>query len=299
MKNQRDAFVRTDLALETTQGRSGKIDGVIIKEENFYSGDVVVTSVRIENEEGKAALGKPIGSYVTVAFPSLWLCDDAVSSCVQERVSSELADMIGRKCKRKPEKYFVAGLGNSSMTADSVGCECVGRINVTRHIKIASPELFSRLGRCEVSALCPGVLAQTGIESAQLLRCAIEKISPDVVIAVDSLAARSPERLARTIQLSDTGICPGSGVGNRRMELSEKTLGVPVIALGVPTVVDSSTLISDALAKAGMGEPTPELRRVLEEGRSFFVTLKEADAAFSHLSKILAAAIDDATRRGL
>ena len=186
---------------------------------------------------------------------------------------------------------LVAGLGNLDITADSVGPLTAKKITVTRHLRNMAPQIYEDLGVCEISAFLPGVLGQTGIETLELIRGAVENSEPDIVIAVDALAARSCERLATTVQLSDSGINPGSGIGNLRKAISYETLGVPVISLGVPTVVDSSTLVYEALMKAGIDDVGEDLRSVLENGKSFFVTPKESDVISDGISTILAESI--------
>ena len=193
-------------------------------------------------------------------------------------------------CGEIPERILIAGLGNRHITADALGDEVVGMITVTRHVK-ANRELFGLLGGREISAIAPGVLGETGIETAKLVAGAVRAAKPQIVVAVDALAARSTDRLATTVQLGSSGISPGSGIGGRRLAINEETLGVPVIALGVPTVVDSSTLVTDALEKAGMTGITEELRHVLESGRSFFVTPKETDTIIKELAELSARAI--------
>lgn len=299
-------FVRTDLAIETSRAGEGEIKGVAFEEEESESSLVVTSRVEVINEDGERALTRERGNYVTISFPPLWQFEndenenenengEKIVREVEDALTRELSAMVARLVPDGERRFFVAGLGNRTMTADSVGASCASRISVTRHAKFLSPEIFDSLGRCEVSALCPGVLSQTGIESSELVSCAVARSGANIVIAVDALAARSPDRLGCTIQLSDTGICPGSGVGNSRAELSVRTVGVPVIALGVPTVVDSSTLVADVLEKAGMTELDDSIIRVLERGRSFFVTLKDADSAFDCLSSVLARSIDSVT----
>ena len=166
------------------------------------------------------------------------------------------------------------------------------KITVTRHVKSLDPALFRELGRRTVAAMAPGVLGDTGMESAEMVRAVVKELKPCALLAVDALAARSVSRLATTIQLCDTGISPGAGVGNDRPALNREYMGVPVIALGVPMVVDSSTLVTDMLEMAGV-DPLPEgLEPVLKNGRSFFVSLKEADAALEALTDLLAEGID-------
>ena len=185
----------------------------------------------------------------------------------------------------------VVGLGNRELTADALGPLVASRLTATRHLRREEDELYRSLKCCLLSSVTPGVLGQTGIETLELLRGTVGSVSPDLVIAVDALAARSGDRLASTVQISDTGICPGSGVGNHRAELSKKTLGVPVISLGIPTVIYSSTLVWDALREAGIEEAGESLHRILENRRSFFVTPKDCDCIVEAGARILSRAI--------
>ena len=167
-------------------------------------------------------------------------------------------------------------------------------LTVTRHLKELDQSLFDDLGMCCLSALAPGVLGKTGIESSELIRSAVERISPNAIIVIDALAACTVERLATTIQLSDTGIDPGAGIGNLRTKISKESLGIPVIAIGIPTVVDSSTLISDALLRANISELDGETLDRLENSRSFYVTPKETDLITECSAKLIADAVNKA-----
>ena len=195
---------------------------------------------------------------------------------------------------RKPDpdfSVFVTGLGNAELTADALGPDTVSKLTATRHLREHELPLYREIGCSALSAFAPGVLGQTGIETLELLRGAVRSVKPDLVVAVDALAARSCKRLASTVQLSDAGIVPGSGVGNHRTAITADTLGVPVIALGVPMVVDSSTLVYDALQEAHIDDISDSLREVLENGRSFFVSPKESDVITRQVSELLARAI--------
>ena len=177
-------------------------------------------------------------------------------------LAGELSRMAAEMLGKEPDsstRVLVVGLGNAHMTPDAIGPGTVRRLTVTRHLKSYDESLYRALGCCELAALSPGVLGQTGVESGELVKCAADRLAPHLLVAVDALAARSCERLASTVQLSDGGISPGAGIGNRRMAINRETVGCPVMALGVPTVVDSSTLVWDALEKAGMtGEALPD-----------------------------------------
>jgi spore protease len=182
------------------------------------------------------------------------------------------------------------------MTPDAIGPHTVDRLTVTRHLKGYDPALFGALGCCELSAISPGVMGQTGMESGEILRAAVELTGAELLVVVDALAARSCERLASTIQLSGAGIAPGAGIGNHRMAITRETMGCPVLGMGVPTVVDSSTLVYDALERAGVAvDDLPrELTRVLETGRSFIVTPRDCDAMTELTCRLLAMGLNRA-----
>ena len=290
-------YSRSDLACESGRiknGGDGLRDGVY--REDTAEG-CTVSRLHIKDEECRAILGKPMGHYVTVSCGKIWLMSAEETAALSALVAKEIRKMCADLCGKRVDREFrvlVAGLGNSDITPDAIGPCSVRRLNVTRHLKTIDEGLYDTVGRCEISAVFPGVLGQTGIETVELIRGAVENASPDVVLAIDALAARSCERLAATVQLSDNGINPGSGIGNNRKAICHDTVGVPVIALGVPTVVNSATLVYDALRQAGIEEIRPELRSVLEDGRSFFVSPKESDVITDRISDLIADAVDAA-----
>ena len=287
-----DISSRTDLAVESFPGGKGLPREAEYSAEN--TGSFTIERMKLSKESGKA-FGKPAGNYTTISFGKISELSDPEFSSLGGLISSELALYTKRAAGKSPGKelgILVAGLGNSGMTPDAVGPGTVARLNATSHLKKADPELFGRLGCSRLSAVAPGVLGQTGIETSELVRGAVESVHPDVVIAIDALAAGSCGRLFSTVQLSDSGIFPGSGIGNRRSELSLSSLGVPVIALGVPTVVDSSTLVLDALERAGFHDIPENLTSVLESGKSYFVAPKECDMLIKSLCRLFASAIN-------
>lgn len=280
-----NSYKRTDLAAELDLGdREG-----INESEEIIKG-FKVSGIDIVTDMAAKRLSKPKGRYLTIDVGKLWLAPDDRLEAAAEVIASKLSALAEELVGHRPESVLVVGLGNRRITADALGDETCGLLTVTRHIK-SHRELYELLGGRELSALTPGVLGQTGIESAELVAAACERVKPEIVIAIDSLCARSTDRLATTVQLGSTGISPGSGIGNRRLAINAETLKVPVIALGIPTVVDSSTLVIDALEKAGIDEPCDKLREVLENGRSFFVTPKETDTIIRELSRLCADAI--------
>ena len=286
-------FARSDLAAECGAGTEG--EGVRVS--RAEAGGCEILRVQIKSEEAAARIRKPQGRYVTVECGNIRMLDEVESERVSCALAVEIREMAERMCGRRVGQGFsvlVAGLGNAEITPDAVGPETVRRLSVTRHLRRFDTALFSTLGLCEIAALTPGVLGQTGLETVELVQGAARSAQPDLVIAVDALAARSTDRLAAPVQLSDTGIHPGSGIGNARRALNRETVGVPVMAIGVPTVVDSATLAADLLARAGHTEPDEALRAELENGRSFFVAPKEIDLLVSAVGVLLAAALEKA-----
>ena len=282
-------FIRTDLASEAKEAANiENIRGISYCEKDVFG--VAVSDMKITSEEGSSIIGKPVGRYITVECKKSWLLSDEE----KENVISALTDYITELVPKGNKTVLVVGLGNRDITPDSLGPRTVDGLIVTRHVKEYDPKLFDSIGQEEIAAIAPGVVGQTGIETLELIRGAVERVKPDVVIAVDALAARSVDRLGSTLQLSDTGISPGSGIGNRRREINRTSIGVPVIAIGVPTVVDSSTLVYDALSKAGIEDIDSSLKSVLENGRSFFVSLKESDVALAESAALISSALNRA-----
>ena len=249
----RNYSVRTDLALEERErfeADNVEIQGVVLEEEYDEEKEIRVTRVEIRTENGAKAMGKPAGCYLTLETPNLALPDEAMQQDIADRLSGYIRELIRRNTGRneKDLSVLVAGLGNRAVTPDALGPYVAGHLNVTRHIikeygKYAMGEDHVNV----VSAIVPGVMGQTGMESTEIVRGIVNETHPDLVIAIDALAARSCRRLNRTVQIADTGIHPGSGVGNHRCGLTEKTLGVPVIGIGVPTVVDAATIVNDTM----------------------------------------------------
>lgn len=286
-------YSRSDLACESGVGRLRETAGIQYREEHEKS--CRLERMRVLTADCAERLGKPQGTYVTVHCRPIWRLDGEE----REEVSAVLAREIRRLCypgEGISERFgvLVAGLGNAEITADAIGPRTVHRLTVTRHLHEYDKRIFRLLGRCQLSALAPGVLGQTGMEAVDLIRGAVQAVRPDVVLAIDALAARSTERLAATVQLSDTGISPGSGIGNRRRAIDRESVGVRVISLGIPTVVDSATLIYDALQKAGIGQVDGKLRGVLENHRRFFVSPKESDLITAQTAALLVDAIEQA-----
>ena len=283
-------YVNSDLAVE--KKGCWKTGGSCYSEEE---GDgYTVCRLNVESDDDCQRYGREKGHYVTVFCDKIWLMDNEMLDTMAYTVSHEIEKMLFCLCGKpvSEQKILVVGLGNPDMTSDAIGPFTVRQMMVTRHLGSLYKKIFGSKRVTNVSALAPGVLSQTGIETVEIIKSALVSVEPDAVIAVDALAARSCERLGSTVQLFDNGISPGSGVGNTRKAIDKKSLGIPVIALGIPTVVDSSTLVYDALSKAGVESVSDELHKVLTEGRGFFVSPKESDAIAKSASELLATALD-------
>ena len=238
--------VRTDLALEARERFEEDVEvrGVALEEVYDEQRDIRVTVVRIQTENGAKAMGKPVGTYITLEAPRLSDPDEDY----HREVSGKLAGYLQKLLDVREEKsILVVGLGNREVTPDALGPEAVSQLRITRHVvREYGKAAFGRDRVHRISAIVPGVMAQTGMETLEVVRGIVAETKPDQLVVIDALAARSSRRLNRTIQLSDAGIQPGSGVGNHRNSLSKETVGVPVLAIGVPTVVDAATIVYDA-----------------------------------------------------
>lgn len=245
--------IRTDLALEEKERFESdqvEVQGVVLEEEYDKEREIRVTTVRIETENGAKTMGKPVGTYLTIEAPNLSSPDEGIHREVSEELAKYLIEVMKKIIpeSEQDKEVLVIGLGNRQATPDALGPYVTDNLNVTRHIvkeygKYAAPEEMN----CVVSAIVPGVMAQTGMETAEIIKGVVRETKPDLLIVIDALAARNSRRLNRTIQIADTGINPGSGVGNYRNAITKETIGVPVIAIGVPTVVDAVTIVSDTM----------------------------------------------------
>jgi len=311
--------IRTDLAIELREnictGQDEEISGVemLVEEDELFG--VTVTWVKVTNEAGASAIGKPIGNYVTLE-----------SQCMKENdpeAHEEIVKILARKLghlHKLPQDavILVIGLGNRQVTPDALGPKVCEKLLVTRHLEGAVPlDIEGELrGVC---ALAPGVMGITGIETAEIVKGVTQRVKPDLIIAIDALAARRTSRINATIQISDTGINPGAGMGNKRVSINESTMGVPVIAIGVPTVVDAATLVNDAMDNmlGAIAEAAPEggpfyemlanmqetdryglITEILSPG-NMFVTPKEVDAVIVRLAKIIADTLNIALHPGI
>lgn len=291
--------VRTDLALEQRERFVSdriEIPGVAVEETYDDMCEVRVTTVRIETENGAAVMGKPVGNYITLEAPKMAEADESY----HREISGKLMEVLERCLPEKEDgqSILIIGLGNRNVTPDALGPLVVEHLDITRHLvkeygKYALDGEADRL----VSAVVPGVMGQTGMETVEIVRGIVEETEPDFVIAIDALAARSVRRLNRTIQIADTGIAPGSGVGNHRNAITEETVGVPVIAIGVPTVVDAATIVGDSIEEyvakcrdEGMRENKEHLIPPYLYG--MFVTPKDIDETMERTSYTISEALN-------
>lgn len=277
---------RTDLALEAHElwhgaARDGAMSGVETAEHDARG--YTATVVEVRSAAAAHALGKPTGTYVTLDLRPYWEHAEDAFERAAEAVGAELRALIG---EAELKTALVVGLGNAAMTPDAVGPQTAEHVLVTRHLM--RDAAFSSL--TAVSVLTPGVLGRTGMEAAETVRGAVRTVRPDVLIVVDALASRSLARVCTTVQLSDTGLVPGSGVGNRRRALNRSSLGIPVIAVGVPTVVDAATLALDILEEAGAELLEPSALHA--HGTGVMVTPRDIDAQIRELSRVVGYGID-------
>ncbi|MCG8540574.1 MAG: GPR endopeptidase [Clostridia bacterium] len=312
--------VRTDLAVETRElykeNKQQEIPGVEVEKDQMEN-EIEVTRVKIIDEQGSQLMGRAKGSYITVEARGLKNADADLKDSVSKVLAKELARLLPGK---KSINSLVVGLGNWNVTPDALGPHVISKILVTRH-------LFKMYNKTEdstmssVSAFSPGVMGTTGIETSDIIKGVVEKSKPDLVLAIDALASRKMERVSTTIQISTTGISPGSGVGNSRKQLDEKTLGIPVVAIGVPTVVDAATMTNDTIGMVVKAlkshsekdsqffklldnmkeeEKYELIKEVLEPyGANVIVTTKGIDKIITDISQIIANGINIALHPGI
>ena len=311
--------VRTDLVLEAREiykenhKDEGDIDGIEVIEETEKN--IKVTTVKVKNEDGAKKIGKPKGNYITIDIPDFTAYDGET----MDRVSQVVSEVLGRLIKNDTEKTaLIVGLGNWQVTPDALGPKVTEKIMVTRHLQTVMPEAIDDSVR-PVCSIVPGVLGVTGIETVEIIKGVVEKIKPDLVICIDALAARRVQRVNTTIQIGDTGISPGAGVGNNRKQINEENLGVKVIAIGVPTVVDAITIANDTIdlvvdsliSNSSSGNDFYKMLKSLDKNEKenlikevmssktntdMIVTPKDIDLVINSLSKIIANGINMAVQ---
>lgn len=297
--------IRTDLAIELREDieEEGRLDGIDINTDIKEDGTIKVTTIRVTNDRGADMLGKPVGSYITIESSSLNEFDEGIHEPLCSELMHHLKRLLGES-----RNILVAGLGNRAVTPDSIGPLVVDNLFITRHLEIEKIKLDGEV-EYSLSAICPGVMAQTGIETVEILRGICDRIGVDAVIVIDALAARNSARLNRTIQLTDTGISPGSGVGNNRKAVNSNNIKTKVIAVGVPTVISVPSLIDssiDAMAEAFCQSEGAEIIKSFDENQRYemachlvpsemtnlFVTPKNIDELVKRISFTISEAIN-------
>lgn len=290
---------RTDLAIENVemyneeQGKTGDIDGIEMQKIE-YDEDIRVTRIEIKDLKGEAILQKPIGNYITLEVDNLIDGKDGLKEKVSKALGEELKNLINFHYHLK---VLVIGLGNDKVTPDALGPYTVSKVRVTRHWFMIYEADGDEEQAC-VSGFIPGVMGSTGMETAELIAKAADIVEPEIILVVDSLAARNMARISTTIQINDTGISPGAGMGNHRTMLNKKTLGCRVVSIGVPTVIDSSTLIMDAL-EGYIKNPVEVENYIEQNGQDMIVTSTDIDQVIKDFSDIIANGINITLHPGI
>lgn len=295
-----DYKIRTELALEVRESfpeDDVEIKGVILTEDIDEENKIRISTVEIKDEAGAQAMGKPIGTYITIEAPDLDNSSEDYHKPVSDLISENLRKLTG---KLNRDDVLVVGLGNREVTPDALGPQVVDNLFVTRHLIREYGEEFRQRNQLgSVSAISPGVMGQTGMESLEIIKGVIQETNPKLIIVIDALASRSVSRLNTTVQIADTGISPGSGVGNNRKALNQESLGVKVIAIGVPTVVDAATIVADTLTKymesTGFGQE--DIFKFISEVNTrqvynMFVTPKNIDESVKKISYTISEALN-------
>ena len=291
--------IHTDLALEDKErfeSDNVEISGVSVEEVYNQEKEIQITTVKIITENGAKVMRKPVGTYITMEAPNMTIPDEEYQQEIAEELAIYLQDMIS--FEKEDYTALVVGLGNRDVTPDALGPHVIEELNVTRHIikeygKYAMNEKEAHM----VSAISPGVMAQTGMETSEIVKGIVNEIKPDFVIAIDALAARNTKRLNRTIQIADTGINPGSGVGNHRQGITKETLGIPVIAIGVPTVVDAATIVRDTMENLMENMDPTEKYEAMDQLIAphlygMFVTPKDIDETMNRIGTTISEALN-------
>ncbi len=290
--------IRTDLALEAHESINSHspVHGVEVQEQYHKNSNTQITRVFITTKNGARAIGKPMGRYITIEAPNMAQADEGHHREISKELSRQLQYMLPDLKKEK--SILVVGLGNRDVTADALGPDVIDNLRITRHIlQEYGKAAYNTEHVHSVSSLAPGVMAKNGMETAEIIKGVIEQTKPDFMLVIDALAARNIRRLNTTIQLTDTGILPGSGVGNHRNALTEETLGIPVIAIGVPTVVDAATIVRSALdllgSSSALFDPDePNVRKTFQDLNNMYVTAKDIDATIKRLSYTISEALN-------
>lgn len=292
--------IRTDLALEARESFPDddvEIKGVELKEDFNKENNIRISTLTIKDEKGAKAMQKPVGTYITIEAPEINKADENYHKTVSDEIAKHLRKLAG---DLKKEDILIVGLGNREVTPDALGPMVVDNLFITRHlIKEYGKEFMERNKLGSISAISPGVMAQTGMETVEIIKGIVQETKPKLLIVIDALASRSVNRLNTTIQLTDTGINPGSGVGNNRKAINEESVGTKVIALGVPTVVDAFTIVADTMTSymqtGGFNEE--EIDKFISEVRdrqieNMFVTPKNIDESIKRISYTVSEALN-------
>ncbi len=295
--------VRTDLAVEAKESveeKNAQIRGVKVEEYYEPESEIHITKVIVETKNGAKEIGKPMGTYITLEAPNMAEPDEGYHEEVSKELAKHMRSLLPDMQEEK--SVLIVGLGNREVTPDALGPNVVSNMMITRHIiREYGAAAYGSDKINLISSITPGVMAQTGMEASEIVKGIINETNPDLVIAIDALAARSTKRLNRTIQVTDTGIHPGSGVGNHRSAITKEALGVPVIAIGVPLVVDAGTIVNDAIAAilqeiAMLSGSSPEhvesLRGTMTELGNFYVTPKDIDETVKRLGYTISEALN-------
>lgn len=309
---------RTDMAVERrdlyrkANNIENEIDG-IETEEDVVDENIQISRVNVTNENGEQAIGKKKGTYITIDIKNLKIASEPDIKKASEALTKELRKLVSKHAGEQ-DPLLVVGLGNIYVTPDSLGPKVVQDIDITRHIMEYVPDVIDKNAR-PVSAISPGVLGTTGIETLEILKGIVDNIKPKLIIIIDALASRSMERISSSIQLADTGIVPGAGVGNKRKEITAETVGIPVIAIGIPTVVEAATIAADSLdlfikKLQEEAKSNEYLNKMQEEDKyemikevlapsdyNFIVTPKEIDELIENMSSIVARGINFAVQK--
>lgn len=295
--------IRTDLAVEahetminSSECTGSRIHGVEVQEKYHKRSRTHITSVTISTKNGARAIGKPMGHYITMEAPEMAQPDENYHREIAVELSHQLKELIPQLSGEL--SILVVGLGNRDVTADALGPAVIDNLCITRHIiKEYGKAAYNKEKIHLISSLTPGVMAKNGMETAEIIKGVISQTSPELMVVIDALAARSTKRLNTTIQLTDTGILPGSGVGNHRIGLTQESLGIPVIAIGVPTVVDAATIVRSALESMENGSnyidyDNAGVQSTLQQLNNMFVTNKDIDETIKRLSFTISEALN-------
>lgn len=288
-------FFRTDMAIERRDlyKNANKVEDEIkgIECEEVEKDDIKITRVKITNSEGEKALDRKMGNYITIDLKRVNNITTEKEDMIINTFSEELKKIIEENSNQGDE-VLIVGLGNLYATPDSLGSKVVQNIEITRHIKIYLPNAIDPNTR-SVSAITPGVLGTTGVETIEIVKGIVDNIKPKFVIAIDSLCSKNIDRINKSIQIADTGIIPGGGVGNKQEELSKETLGIPVIGIGVPTVLDAATIVTDTLNTCKINISENEIVEKMKLNNcNFIVTPKEIDSLIESMSTIISDGIN-------